>query len=109
MFGRSARVVRTFPGGYGVAALAYGKHAANGHASFAPREVALVLSKVDESTGEIITPPSSNVSRHIQTAVRYGFLARGSGARCLVVPAHAVAGGLGNAFKECAVHRQRKH
>ena len=92
------------PGWLRVAALSYGKHGANGHAPFAPREVALVLSKVDETTGQIVTPTSSNVSRDIGIARKYGFLAPGSGSRCLIVPAHAVRGGLGNSLKPCPVH-----
>lgn len=85
-----------------VAALAYGKHSANGHASFAPGDLALVLGTIDRETGEL--RPSRNVSRAIQTAVRYGWLATGSRTRCLVVPAFAVSGGLGSEYAKCQVH-----
>ena len=85
-----------------VAALAYGKHSANGHANFGPGQVALVLGVVDRATGEL--RPNQNVSRAIGTAIRYGWLAQGSKARCLVVPPHAVEGGLGNASAPCPFH-----
>jgi hypothetical protein len=97
-----------------VAALAYGRHKANGHAEFGPGDVAYVLGKVDEQTGEF--QPNENVTRAIRTAVKYGFLAEGSKSRCLVVPAHAIEGGLGNPHARCPMHedtltrrrRQRK-
>lgn len=85
-----------------VAALAYGRHKANGHAAFGPGDVAHVLGKVDESTG--VFQPNENVTRAIRTAVRHGFLAEGSKSRCLVVPAHAIEGGLGNAYAPCPMH-----
>jgi hypothetical protein len=85
-----------------VASLAYGKHSANGHALFGPGDLALVLGRVDPTTGEITA--NDNVSRAIRTAVRHGWLARGSKARCLIVPAFAVDGGLGNAYAPCPVH-----
>jgi hypothetical protein len=85
-----------------VAALAYGKHAANGHAVFGPGDLALVLGRVDPTTGEISR--NDNVSRAIVTAVKHGWLAKGSKARCLIVPAFAVTGGLGSEFARCAIH-----
>jgi hypothetical protein len=88
-----------------VAALAYGKHAANGHAWFAPGEVALVLGLIDQETGEL--RPNSNASRAIRKAVQYGWLAEGSKTRCLIVPAHAVGGGLGSEFARCPAHVTR--
>ena len=85
-----------------VAALAYGKHAANGHAVFGPGDLALVLGRIDLATGEIA--PNDNVSLAIRTAMRHGWLAKGSKARCLIVPAFAVEGGLGSAFAPCPIH-----
>jgi hypothetical protein len=72
----------------------YGKHGANGHANFGPGDVALVLGSIERTTGEL--RPNQNVGRAISTAVRYGWLAKGSKARCLIVPPHAVESGLGN-------------
>jgi hypothetical protein len=85
-----------------VASLAYGKHGANGHALFGPGEVALVLGEVDFKTGEIRT--NQNVSRAIKTAVVHGWLAKGSKARCLIVPAHSIEGGMGSPWKSCPQH-----
>lgn len=85
-----------------VAALAYGRHRANGHATFGAGRVALVLARVDTATGELT--PSSNVSRAIAKAVEYGWLAQGSKTRCLIVPRHAVEGGVGHPFAACPVH-----
>lgn len=85
-----------------VAALAYGKHSANGHANLGPGELARTLASVNRETGEI--RPNQNVNRAIANAVRHGWLVGGSKSRCLVVPSHAVTGGLGNAYKACLVH-----
>ncbi len=91
-----------FPDWLRVAALAYGRHTANGHAVFAPGEVALVLGNVNLATGEL--RPSANASRAIKKAVEYGWLSGGSKTRCLIVPAHAVGGGLGSDRKGCPFH-----
>jgi len=89
-----------------VAALGYGSHAANGHANFKPGQIALVLGAVSAQTGEIRPMDKGSVQRAIRTAVEYGWLTDASGARCLVVPGHAVAGGLGgSADAECPQHR----
>ena len=85
-----------------VAALAYGKHSANGHANLAPGELARTVSTINRRTGEV--RPNQNINRAIATALRYGWLAEGSKSRCLVVPSHAVTGGLGNAYTACAIH-----
>ncbi len=87
-----------------VAALAYGKHGANGHAPFAAGEVALALSSVQPNTGNITTPARQNVRRAIDVAMEYGFLAPGSSSRCLIVPHHAIEGGIGNAYAPCPFH-----
>jgi hypothetical protein len=98
-----------------VACLAYGHHLGNGHATFGPSEVRLSLSTVTKH-GEVRPPASSDVTRAIRTAVRNGWLAEGSGARCLVVPGHAIEGGRGGVPTEhvpCPVHdteqRARRH
>ncbi|MGY1672181.1 hypothetical protein [Geodermatophilus sp. SYSU D00710] len=77
-----------------VACLAFGHHLGNGHATFGPGEVRLTLTSVDRD-GVLREPTSSDVSRAIKTAVRYGWLVEGSRARCLVVPGHAITGGRG--------------
>lgn len=76
-----------------VAALAYGTHAENGHALQRPGNVALVLARVDPSTGEVTPQSRQNVYRAIQAAIRHQWLAEGSTARCLIVPAHAISKG----------------
>jgi hypothetical protein len=90
-----------------VAALAYGSHAANGHAQFKPGQVGLVLGSVDVVTGEVRPMDKGSVQRAIRTAIAYGWLGSQSGARCLVVPGHAVTGGLGgNPDDECPQHKR---
>lgn len=95
-----------------VSALAYGSHRANGHASFKPGQIGLVLGSVDTGTGEVRRLDKGSVQRAIRTAIDYGWLAERSGARCLVVPGHAIAGGLGRADDTCPQHhreRQGRH
>ncbi len=87
-----------------VASLCYGMHKANGHAAFAPGEVAAVLGTVDTTTGEIL--PDLNADRAVKTAIKHGFLARGSTVRCLMVSGHAVGGPHGNEWAPCPVHGQ---
>ena len=87
--------------------LAYGVHRRNGHAPFKPgdlRTIALVVN--DPSTGEVMVPSCSQVSHAIRTAIEYGFLAPESHAGCLVVPEHAIGGGVvGSPTEECKHHR----
>lgn len=90
------------------ASLAYGKHRANGHAPFDAGQVALVLSTVDEDTGEIVPAARQDVYRAVRAAVKYGFLLEGSTSRCLRVPTHAVDGGLGRPQEACKVCASRK-
>ena len=78
-----------------VACLVYGSHTANGHATFKPGQIALVLAKVDQKTGEVRVPSKYAIRRAIASAVEYGWLAKESGSLCLVVPGHAINGGLG--------------
>lgn len=90
-----------------VASLAYGSHAANGHARFRPGEIALVLGCVDPVTGEVRPLDKHNVQRSIAKAIEFGWLDKTSGSLCLVVPGHAVAGGLrGRADAQCPQHRK---
>ncbi len=91
-----------------VVCLAFGRHRSNGHAPFAPGQVALVLSTVDPDSGEIHAPSRQEVYRAIRAAVSYGFLAEGSSARCLQVPAHAVTGGMGSHRAPCSYHDRKR-
>lgn len=86
-----------------VTAAAYGGHRANGHALFERGELARITSTLNLTTGELT--PNRNLSRHIAQAVDLGFLVKRSNSRCLIVPGHAVDGGLGDREEECPVHR----
>lgn len=85
-----------------VAALAMGKHRANGHAQFAPGDLALTFGEVDQDTGEIF--PDRHVGEHINRAVSLGWLANGSGTRCLIVPGHTYRTAPGNPTEPCRWH-----
>jgi len=87
-----------------VAALAYGKHAANGHAVFKAGQIGLILATVNTATGEIKALDRGSVQRAIRSAVEYGWLASESRSRCLVVPGHAIIGGLGGERDVCPQH-----
>lgn len=100
---------RRLPTWLRVTSLAYGSHSANGHAPFKAGEIALVLAVVDTETGEIAPMQKANVQRAINKAVEYGWLLPESGSTCLVVPGHAVAGGLGKPDAPCPqTHRSRR-
>lgn len=83
-------------------ALAYGRHEANGHANFKRGQLSVILG----------TPSGDGwrrVDRYylrdtIKIAVEHGLLAEGSCTECLVVPGHAVAGGIGDPEEPCPVH-----
>lgn len=90
-----------------VAALAYGSHKANGHATFKPGAIGLVLASVDTTTGELKPMHKANVQRAIRAAIEVGWLTPDSGSTCLVVPGHAIAGGKGNPRAECPQHKRR--
>jgi hypothetical protein len=87
-----------------VAALAYGKHTKNGHASFASGELRMLLARPGPD-GKPKPISNSAVANAIKQAKRYGFIAEESMARGLVVPPHAVVGGLGGAgWTKCRSH-----
>jgi hypothetical protein len=77
-----------------VASLAFGRHSKNGHATFGSGELAKLLAKPGPD-GEPRPISDSAVSNAIKHAKRQGWIAEESMARCLVVPRHAVVGGLG--------------
>jgi len=83
------------------AALAYGLHAANGHAPLAPGELAVILGKPGA------TMHKSNVARTIREAKDLGFIAPASYAGCLVVPQHAIGGPVGNPHAPCKQRHPR--
>lgn len=89
-----------------VVSLAYGSHRANGHAPFPTRAVADALGTVDPNTGELF--PDVNVSKWIKAAVDNGFIARGSTARCLVVPGHTFNSAPGHPGEPCPWHDGRR-
>ena len=91
-------------------ALAYGVHRRNGHAPFMAGEIAtaVAINDIDTSTGEVLrtrVPTSADISHAIATAVENGFLDPKSNSACLVVPRHAIEGGL--LGKESEVCKQR--
>ena len=92
---------RLYPLWQRVAFLAYARHKANGHSTFQRGELSRLLGdglkRVD----------TNNLQRAIRTAVNKGWLDRSSGAECLVVPRHAIRGGLGAAYAACAVHKRK--
>jgi hypothetical protein len=97
-----------FPLWFRVAALAYGGHDATGHARFKPGELGLILGTLDASTGEWRSLHKANVQRVIARAVEFGLLAPESGSLCLVVPQHAIHGGVGgNGNVVCPLHGRK--
>lgn len=84
-------------------ALAVARAQANGHAPFAPNEIAKVLGRLDEA-GSWVPKSPSGVSQAISLAKRKRLLDTSSTARCLVLPPHAWRGGLGSPTKNCPVH-----
>jgi hypothetical protein len=81
-----------------VAALAFGCHRGNGHATFQVGEIGEILG----TPGQPLTPQA--VSNAIRRAKNAGWIAEESTARCLVVPPHAVEGGLGHPNERCKIH-----
>ena len=68
----------------------------------------LALTTIDPYTGEMRVPLAANVARAIKTAKDHGFLAAQSGSRCLVVPPHAISGGVvGSEHEVCRHHLVR--
>jgi hypothetical protein len=87
-----------------VAALAFGKHSKNGHASFASGELRMLLARPGPD-GKPKPISASAVANAIKQAKEKGFIAEESTARCLVVPRHAVTGGLGGKeWTRCPFH-----
>lgn len=94
-----------------VAFLAFGRHRANGHATFRQGEVANVLGHFDDH-GTWVPADRRTVYRAIARAVEYGLLDEGSKTLCLVVPSHRIQGGMGSPETPCRRHpetRRSKH
>jgi hypothetical protein len=77
---------------YRVMCLAYGSHRRNGHATFAPGEIAKKLHASSDS----------RVSDAIAEAKSRGLIDARSTSRCLIVPPHAIILGPGDANEPCA-------
>jgi hypothetical protein len=92
-----------------VTALAFGCHCQNGHARFDKGQIGMVLGRLDPDTGEFFPLDRHNVRRAIDKAVEFGLLAEGSSALCLVVPAHAISGGVcGSPAAVCPLEQRHK-
>lgn len=81
-----------------VASLAFGCHRRNGHAPFGTGDIAEILG----TPGDPLSKQS--VTNAIRLAKNAGWIAQESTARCLVVPSHAVRGGLGHPSERCPIH-----
>ena len=71
--------------------MAYGRHAANGHARLDRGELALFLVRKDGTL-----PDRRNLWSSMQKAIRLGYLLPESQALCLVVSSQHVQGGIGD-------------
>jgi hypothetical protein len=93
-----------WPGPLRVAFVAYGRHAANGHAFLKQGELAKLLPLGMSADGLPASPTRSTLNRWIKTAVDYGFLDEGSKLLCLIVPSHRAQGGRGDPNAPCRRH-----
>lgn len=96
-----------YPNPSRVSFLAYGTHRANGHARFEAQEIAKVLGAYDEH-GTFVPATKYAVRRAIDTAIKWGLLAPGSKALCLIVPGHRIEGHIGDPNAPCDRHRKVK-
>jgi hypothetical protein len=92
----------TFPLWARVSFLAFARHRANGHAIFKRGALALLMGK--PTSGGFKPEDRSNIQRAIRLAVAKGWLDPVSCSECLVVPSHAITGGLGSCKEHCSVH-----
>jgi hypothetical protein len=90
-----------------IVCVAYGRHEANGHANFQRGQLSWILGTPPTATRPFQPAHRATIYNAIQTAVRYAWLAEGSGSECLTVPAHAIEGPLGNPAKPCPVHTRK--
>jgi hypothetical protein len=92
-----------------VTALAYGNHAANGHANFRRGDIARLVGEF--KGGELVPRDKTVIRDAIKYAVKHGLLDPSSCSECLVVPSRKVDGG-GKDFKHgrgkpCPVHARK--
>jgi hypothetical protein len=97
---------RSLPNWVRISALAFGCHRANGHANFAAGELEVLLGVPGENGWKSVSP--QQVSNAIAAAKQAGWIAPESRPRCLVVPHHAITGGLGHPHEKCSVHVGRR-
>ena len=97
----------TLPAWLRIVCYAYGQHEANGHANFRRGQLSWLLGKPPTATEGFTRADKYAVRDAIATAVKHGWLAEGSCSECLIVPAHAIEGPLGDASKVCPVHDRR--
>lgn len=90
-----------------IVCIAYGRHEANGHANFPRGQLSWILGTPPIGDKPFKRRDKTTVRNAIKTAVAHGWLADGSCSECLVVPGHAIAGGIGNESKPCSVHERK--
>lgn len=91
-----------------VAALAFACHRGNGHANFIGRnrELSFLLGKPGRDGWDYV--PANRISEAIKRAKKARWIAEESSSKCLVVPHHAITGGLGNEHEKCSVHMGKR-
>jgi hypothetical protein len=97
----------TLPNWLRVVCYAYGRHEANGHATFTRGQLAWLLGRPPTSKHPFTRATKYDVRDAIAIAVRHGWLAVGSCSECLIVPAHAIEGPIGNSEAPCPVHDRK--
>lgn len=96
-----------------VAAYAYAKHEANGHAPLVqgsrhgPGTLQVALATVEPETGEVQHADRRRLHEWVKAAIDYGWLDAKSSTACLIVPHRAIDGGLGSPNAPCKVCDKR--
>lgn len=85
-----------FPDYLRIVFVAYGRHAANGHARLDRGELAQYLVRKDGTL-----PDRGNIWSSLRKAIRLGYLAEASQMLCLVVASDHVQGGVGDPEARC--------
>ena len=91
-----------------LACIAYARHEANGHANFKRGQLTWILGKPPMGDQPFQRVDRTIMHAAVKTAVKHGWLAEGSCTECLIVPGHAVKGGLGDPNKPCSVHERKR-
>lgn len=92
-----------FPDYLRIVFVAYGRHAANGHARLDRGELSRYLMRQDGTL-----PDRRNIWQSIAMAKSLGYLCEESNALCLVVPGDHVQGGQGNPTSPCTRDHTRR-